>query len=188
MAVNQDRLVNVMKCSWFKKISFKNILTSARSQYYNRKIKICKGNQRTFFIVGNKVLYKNKTVFPTQTKIESFFNNFCQKILNVHDEFPSITLSQGIPLVEESCMSMIDRGKALTGTNIRQLLKRLSNAFCADNPLPTWLMKGSQDVLISPITKILNKTLCLDVFLRSMKMMMMMMTMISVLWPLVCTF
>ena len=30
-----------------------NILASAKSEYYNKKIKACKGNQRTIFSVVN---------------------------------------------------------------------------------------------------------------------------------------
>ena len=56
-----------------------------------------------------------------------------------------------------------------TETDIRQLLKRSSNAFCAVDPMPTWLVKDCLDVLISPITNIVNKSLSLGVLPRSMK-------------------
>ena len=48
-------------------------------------------------------------------------------------------------------------------TDIRQLLKGSSNAFCAFDPIPTWLMKDCMDALISPITNIVNKSLSLTV-------------------------
>ena len=35
--------------------------------------------------------------------------------------------------------------------------------------MPTWLVKGCLDVLINPITNIVNKSLSLAVFSRSMK-------------------
>jgi len=38
-------------------IIFKNTLTSAISEYKNKKIKVSKGNQRTVFSVVNKVLH-----------------------------------------------------------------------------------------------------------------------------------
>ena len=55
---------------------------------------------------------------------------------------------------------MMDTFEPFTETDIRQLLKRSSNAFCAVDYL---------DVLISPITNIVNKSLSLGVFPRSMK-------------------
>ena len=66
-------------------------------------------------------------------------------------------------------MSMMDTFEAFTETDIRQLLKKLSNAFCAVDPMPKWLVKDYLDVLIGSITNIVNKSLSLDVFPRSMK-------------------
>ena len=43
------------------KIPVKNTLTSAKSEYYNKKIKTSKGNQRTVFSVVNKVLHTSQT-------------------------------------------------------------------------------------------------------------------------------
>jgi len=98
------------------------------------------------------------------------FNNFfCQKILNIHSGFQSSTLSQGKTLVEESCISVMDTFEPFTETDIRQLLKKSSNAFCAVDPMPTWLVKDCLYVLINPITNIVNKSLSLGVFPRSMK-------------------
>ena len=64
---------------------------------------------------------------------------------------------------------MMDTFKPFTETDIRQLLKKSSNAFCAVHPKPTWLLKDCLDVLISPITNIVNKLLSLGAFPRSMK-------------------
>ena len=94
---------------------------------------------------------------------------YCQKTLNVHDGFPSSLLLQGKPLVEESCMSMKDTFEPFTETDITQLVKRPTNAFCAVDPMPTWLVKVCLDVLINAIRNIVNKSLSLDVFPRSMK-------------------
>jgi len=56
-----------------------------------------------------------------------------------------------------------------TETDIRQLLKRSSNAFCAVDPMPTWLVKDYLDVLIISITNMVNTSLSLGVFPRFMK-------------------
>ena len=107
----------------------------------------------------NKVLHKSQTVLPNNINsgkdMAHCFNNFfCQKILNIHRGFHSSTLSQDKPLVEESCIAMMDTFEPFTETDIRQLLKKSSNAFCAVAPRPTWLVKHCLDVLISPITNI----------------------------------
>jgi len=57
--------------------------------------------------------------------MDNCFNNFfCQKILNIHDDLTSITLTHGMPLVEKSCMPIIHTFEHIAETDIRQLLKR----------------------------------------------------------------
>ena len=54
------------------KILVKNTLASAKSEYYNKKIKASKGNQRTVFSVVNKYYIKVKLssqIISTQIKI-----------------------------------------------------------------------------------------------------------------------
>ena len=95
-------------------------------EYYNKKIKASKGNQRTVFSFVNKVLHKSQTVLPniinSETNMAHCFN--IKKILNIHSGFDSRTFSQGKPLVEESCISMMDTFEPFTETDIRQLQKR----------------------------------------------------------------
>ena len=102
----------------------------------------------------NKVLHKSQTIFPniinSDKDMAHCFNNFfCQKTLNIHSGSPSSTLSQGEPLVEELCMSMLDIFELFTENNIRQLLKRSSNAFYVVTLCLDYL-----DALISPIANI----------------------------------
>jgi len=115
-----------------------------------------------------------QTVLPNNINSDKdmahcFNNFFCQNILNIHSGFHSSTLLPGKLLVEESCISMMDTFEPFTETNTRQLLKRSSNAFCAVNAMPKWLVKDYLNVLISPITNIVNKSLYLGIFPRSMK-------------------
>jgi len=56
-----------------------------------------------------------------------------------------------------------------TEIDIRQLLKKSSNAFYAVDPMPTWFVRICLDVQISPITYIVSKSLSPDVFPRSLK-------------------
>ena len=61
-------------------------------------------------------------------------------------------------------MSMMDTFEPFTETDIRQLLKSSSNAFCAVDPMSIWFVKYCLDVLISPNTNIVNKSFSLGVF------------------------
>ena len=74
----------------------------------------------------------------------------------MHSGLRSSTLSQSKPLVKEFCISMMDTFDPFTETDIRQLLKTSSNAFCAVDSMSTLLLKDCLDVMISPITNIVN--------------------------------
>jgi len=127
-----------------------------------------------FSVLWIKYYIKVKTVLPNNINsnkdLAHCFNNFFrQQILNIHSGFHSSTLPLGKPLVEESRISIMDTFEPFTETNIKQLLKRSFNAFCVVDPMPTWLVKDCLDDLISPIRNIVNKSLFLGVFPRSMK-------------------
>jgi len=98
------------------------------------------------------------------------FNNFFhEKIMTIRNGFPSTNPSTDISSVEESCTSLMDTFDPLSVSEIKQLLKRSSNAFCEADPMPTWFVKECQDVLIGPIAKIVNTSLSSGVFPLSMK-------------------
>ena len=87
------------------RIEVKNTIASAKSEYYNKNTKISKRNQRTVFSVVNKVLSKCQTIINSDKYMVHCFSNFtCQMIVNIHDGHPFSTISQGVPLVEVSCM------------------------------------------------------------------------------------
>ena len=57
-------------------ILVKNTLASAKSEYYNKKIKASKENQRTVFSVVNKVLHKISNNINSDKDMAHCFNNF----------------------------------------------------------------------------------------------------------------
>ena len=63
----------------------------------------------------------------------------------------------------------MDTFEPFTETDIRQLVKRSSNALCAVHHMPKWLAKGRMGVLIIPITNIFNVSTSLCVFSGTMK-------------------
>jgi hypothetical protein len=102
----------------------KNTLSSAKSEYINKKIQASKENQRTVFGVLNEVLYKSQTVLPniinSDKDMAHCFNNFfSQNILNIHSVFLSSILSYGKPLVEGSRISMMETFEPFTETDIK---------------------------------------------------------------------
>ena len=80
----------------------RELLATAKSQYYNNKIIDCNGNQKTVFSVVNKVLHRKTTVFPdifdSDKEMAEEFNTFVyQKIQKIRDGFPPTNLTHVIP-------------------------------------------------------------------------------------------
>jgi hypothetical protein len=55
----------------------------------------------------------------------------------------------------------------LTENEVRELIRRTSNAFCAFDPVPAYFLKQCQDILIKPMIKIVNMSLLKGVLFSS---------------------
>jgi len=82
-------------------------------------------------------------------------------------------------------VSMMDAFEPFTENDIRQLLKRSPNAFCAVGHMTTWLVNYCLDVLISPIPNIVNKSLSLGAIPRLMKAALVKPLIKNKLWPVI---
>jgi len=89
------------------------------------------------------------------------FNEGFSKILIIHDGVTSSTSSQGVPLVQESCVFIM---RAFTEYAIIHGLNWSCNVFSVVDPIQTWVMKECLAALLSPITKIVNISLSLRFF------------------------
>ena len=133
------------------RLCVRELLSTAKSQYYNNTIIDCNGDQKTVFSVVNKVLHHKTTVFPdilnSDKKMAEEFNTFFhQKIQKIRDGFPPTNLAHAIP--SDPCHS---------------------NAFFDLDPMPTWLVKECQDIVILHITTIINDSHVNGFFPDSMK-------------------
>ena len=122
------------------------------------------GTQRTRSILP--ILYDSDV--ETSCKFNTFFH---QKILIIRD---NLQLSKdnpvpNIPPGEVSCESCMTTFESFTGVEIRKLLAKSASAFCELDPVPTELVKSCQDVLLTPVARIINVSLQTGVFPKSMK-------------------
>ena len=128
------------------RLCVRDILATAKSQYYNNKIKECKGDQKTVLTWLTRCCIEiklNSTTINCAENMARDFNNFFhQKIMTIRNGFPSTNPSTDSSSVEESCTSLVDTFDPLSVSEIKQLLKRSSNAFCEADPMPTWLSRS----------------------------------------------
>jgi len=60
-----------------REIQVKNVIASAKSENYNTKIKLCKGNEGTVFGIVKKVLHTSQIVFPNIMNTSEDIVYFC---------------------------------------------------------------------------------------------------------------
>ena len=150
----------------------RNSMSSAKAQFYNNKIAKCNGDQKAVFNVVNKVLHRKKLVLPniydSDGKMALDFNSyFHDKIQKIRDGLTNN--APYTPPIDPICTSAMATFKPFTEIEIKKLISKSSNAFSDLDPIPTWLVKECQEVLISPLTKIVNRSLSTGVFPSSMK-------------------
>ena len=96
--------------------------------------------------------------------LNKFFN---KTILNIHIGFDSTDRQLGMKSGEVPCTPVLEAFIPLTENEDRELIGRIFNAFCVFDPVPTWFVKECQDILIKPMTKIVNMSL-LKVFFQDL--------------------
>ena len=100
---------------------------------------------------------------------QDFNKFFNRKNLNIRNGFDLTDRPLGMQAGEVPFTSVLEAFSPLTANEIRELIRRTSNAFCAIDPVPTWFVKERQDILIKLMTKIVNMSFLKGVFPRSMK-------------------
>ena len=90
----------------------------------------------------------------TWFKVSLIFSH--NKIQMIRDKLSSIHPSPDIPPFEETCAYIMEKFDPLTEEEVGKLIQKSSNDFCELDPLPTWLFKDCQEVLITPVKNIVN--------------------------------
>ena len=86
----------------------------------------------------------------------SFFHDKIQKI---RDKLDKIHLPQPSVDVPEFCYSSFTEFKPVTQETVRKVICESATKSCNLDPIPTWLLKDSLDVLLPFITDIINSSL-----------------------------
>eukprot|EP00795_Rhopilema_esculentum_P012581 gene12581-3281_t len=92
-----------------------------------------------------------------------FGDFFGQKIDTIRSKIDATVETEGIKNVVDYSLSpavpAFDQFKELSQDEVRGIIMNTSNKYCSLDPLPTEILKTCIDVLIGPITAIVNKSL-----------------------------
>jgi len=142
----------------------------ARRTYFRNLISQHKDQPRKLWSALNSLLSRNcSPTLPTFSSssflASSFLSFFSDKIAKLCSAFTPILTTMPSP---HSCPPSVPPSllsfKLATTNEIRNIILSSSDATCELDPIPTKLLKSCLDVLIQPITKIVNLALSEGIF------------------------
>ena len=148
-----------------------DMLTSARSDYFLTKISECGNDQKALFkIIDTLMNRRSKPKLPEHENIQDVME--IQKIRLHLDTVTDTDVSQ--PTSESSYpdsspVRAMSHFITVTPDEISKLILGSPTKSCDLDPIPTWMVKLHLDLLLPPITDIINMSLTSGVVPESMR-------------------
>ena len=151
-----------------------NLIEKAKEGYY--KDVLYKAGVRDTFKVLGTLLNKNSRVLPTYDSstdlCNRFANFFSEKIdgirANIESksvDLPSSTVTRNYTSVTKELLAF----RKLSEDDVCKIIKSSANKSCSLDFLPTWMVKDYIDIVVGPITSIVNQSLTSGVFPHILK-------------------
>lgn len=153
---------------------YNRMMAKAKSAYLSDIIDKGSSDQRGMWKAFNKILHRHPTVsLPECTSIaelaNSFGSFFVDKISVIRSSFAAATHLSNQDTAPQPNASTINVFSPASEEEIRRLIMAAPNKSCDLDPIPTCLLKSCIDVLIKPITSMINLSLSEGVFPMSFK-------------------
>ena len=149
------------------------MMTKAKSKYLADVISENSDNPRRLWNSINNILHRiPPPALPEFTSVKSlcdhFSRYFVDKIETIRSKFPDKV--QNIPLVQKpeikSKMNVFERASE---DEIKKLILSSSSKSCDLDPIPTSVLKNCLDIIITPITDIINISMETSTFPQNFK-------------------
>ena len=152
-------------------------ITEAKTRYYSDLVKN-NSDQKQLFQIIDSILHKNnehplpKHSSPVELA-NRFGNYFDEKIRTIRSALETANANK--PAAQESvpqtiCSTKLTTFEPVSEDELRKIIMHAATKTCALDPIPTWLVKESLDVLLPSITSIVNKSLLSGMVPPSMKL------------------
>jgi hypothetical protein len=149
-------------------------MSKEKTKYYKTQVETGTCNSQELWKTINRVLHRipkptlpdTQVLFPRITK---WFTFFVEKICTIRSNFPASTgrqLNRTPPPVKQKMKTLQSASK----DEIRKIILSSPNKSCELDPIPTTLLKACIDILIDPITNIVNMSLKTGIFPSDFKM------------------
>lgn len=150
-----------------KQVNYCNrIMSKAKDAYYSNMVTESQNDPRKLWSSMNKILHRTKIpALPDYENIsslaDSFGNYFKEKIDKIRSSFST---SPNNATHTRDLSSKLKHFELVSEKDIYDLINSCSNKTCDLDPIPTSLLKQHIDILIHPITSIINLSLQSGIF------------------------
>ena len=149
------------------------LLEKSKCNHYSNIVAENQGNPKALWNCFKKILHRSSVaVLPDYTNKTDLANTFCKffydKILKIRS-----TLQSSIPSSvtrPNSTKNTLSSFKPVSEEELLKILKSSPSKSCDLDPIPTSLVKECVDILITPITKIVNYSITEGSFPNCFKM------------------
>ena len=136
-------------------------MSKTKNEYYTNMVSASQGDPRKLWSTMNKILHRTKVPsLPDHDNIsslaKSFGNYFKEKIEKIRLSFPDVT--EIIPSTR-TINAELHCFRLLSEKEIHKIITSSPTKTCDLDPIPTFLLKQHLDILITPITSLVNLSL-----------------------------
>ena len=152
---------------------------TSKTQYFCGKFSECGNDQRKIYSLINSLTNDNSSqLIPNEVddrvSAEKFSEHFYSKINTIINNIEEIVRDESIvddidPPSQNHSSFILNSFNHVTPEEVRSIIIKSPNKSCSLDPLPTRILKQCLDVLIHPITKIINTSFDTGLFPSSWK-------------------
>jgi hypothetical protein len=149
-----------------------NLISSAKVDFLNSKITEQTGKKSLFKIVDSFLLKKPALRLPSHTDLPALLEKFGDFFLKkIHDIRTSLDVFGSTSVTEQPMTSRsFTKFAPVTSADVLSLITRCPTKSSPLDHIPTFLLKKVAEILVTPITKLVNLSLSLGVFPDDMKL------------------
>jgi hypothetical protein len=150
----------------------RRLIKEAKESFLNSKIAECSGKKSLFKIVDSFLLKKTGLKLPQHVSLANLLNDFgCFFSDKISDIRASLDAEGPLAMPEEPrLVNMFSCFSQVTVSEVASLLDKCPSKSSLRDPIPTFLLKEFSDILVHPITNIINLSLSSGIFPNEMKL------------------
>ena len=139
------------------------LMTEAKSQYFSNLIDENSENPRRLWDTINNILHRTPaSALPESNNVKSlcdhFAKYFCDKIRTIRANFSNQV--NDVPSVQKpKIRTKLFNLEPASEDEVRKIIMKSASKSCDLDPIPTNILKALLDILIKPITTIINLSL-----------------------------